>query len=175
MTGERIAPPASNPVMSRVLVVGAIVTGALAIIGSVIGYFVAGQTGLVSALVGVVLSALFLGITAGSILFANRWNGDPIYPTLFYAIVLGGWLLKFVIFLVALFLLKDQPWLHTQVFFLALVAGVVAMLIVDVFVMMKMRIPYVSDATLPGADSLTDDEAQTTSDVAHDEQTDSQN
>ncbi len=145
------APVASNPVLRRVLTLGSIVTAVLAVAGAVIGYFVAGTSGLFSALVGVVLAALFLAITGASILIANRWNGDPLYPTLFFAIVLGGWIVKFIVFLVALFLLRDQPWLQREVFLVALIASIVATLVVDVVVMRSMRIPYVSDTTLPTA------------------------
>lgn len=155
-------PVASNPVLGKVLQVGALVTGALAVIGAIIGFAVAGPAGLVSALVGVVLAALFLGITAASILIANRWNGDPLYPTLFFSIVLGGWLVKFVVFLVALFLLRSQPWLSPMVFFIALVVSILATLIVDVVVMMKMRIPYVSDAGLPTTLEETGEMPETT-------------
>ena len=49
--------------------------------------------------------------------------------------------MKFVIFLVGFFLIKDQPWLHSQIFYVALVVTVLASLIVDVIVMQKMRIP----------------------------------
>lgn len=163
-TPAPIAPPASNPVLAKVLTVGAIVTGVLAIGAAIFGFVAAGQNGLVSALVGVLFGALFLGITAGSILFANRWNGDPLYPTLFFAIVLGGWLVKFVLFLVAFFLIRDQPWLVTMPFFIALVVSVMAMLIVDVFVMAKMRIPYVSDAELPTMPTEGSDEVAPSSD-----------
>jgi len=145
------APVASNPVLRRVLTV------ALAIAGAVIGFTVSGTSGLFSALVGVVLAALFLGITGASILIANRWNGDPLYPTLFFSIVLGGWVIKFVIFIVALFLLRGAPWLDSMVFFVALVVSILATLVVDVIVMMKMRIPYVSDVDLP--ESFEDEEA----------------
>ncbi|WP_230206380.1 hypothetical protein [Microbacterium gorillae] len=153
------APVASNPVLRRVLTVGALVTAALAVVGAVVGFLVAGPSGLVSALIGVVLAFLFLGITGASILIANRWNGDPLYPTLFFAIVLGGWLVKFVIFIVALMLLRGQPWMAPMVFFVALVVGVLATLVVDVIVMTKMRIPYVSDIDLPGEESLEQDDA----------------
>lgn len=150
------APVASNPVLRRVLTIGAIVTAVLAIAGAVIGFAVSGTSGLFSALVGVVLAALFLAITGGSILIANRWNGDPLYPTLFFSIVLGGWVIKFVIFIAALFLLRGAPWLDSIVFFVALVISILATLVVDVIVMMKMRIPYVSDIDLP--ESFDDEE-----------------
>jgi hypothetical protein len=54
---------------------------------------------------------VFLGFTAGTILIANRWYGDPLYVPIFFGAVMGGWL-KFVVFLVVLFLLRGQPWLN---------------------------------------------------------------
>lgn len=144
------APVASNPVLRRVLIVGGVVTAGIAVILGVIGFFVAAGSGLSSALLGVVLGAMFLAITAASILIANRWNGDPIYPTLFYAIVLGGWLVKFVVFIVVLMLVRGAPWLHEPMFFVGIIVSVIATLVVDVIVMKSMRIPYVSDIELPG-------------------------
>lgn len=148
--------PASNPVFARVLTVGAVVTGVLAVVGAIVGFAVAGVPGLLSVLAGVVLAAVFLGITAGSILFANRWIGDPLYPTLFFSIVLGGWLLKFVLFFVVMLVLNGQPWLVKVPFFVALVVSVIATLVMDVVIMSKMRIPVQVD--LPETDPETDPE-----------------
>ena len=142
-------PVSSTPILRTVLVWGSIVAGALAVIGGVIGYLVAGTDGLWSALAGVVIAALFLGITVASILIANRWYGDPLYVPIFFGIVLGGWILKFVVFLVLLFVLRGQPWVEPTVFFLALVASVLASLAVDVLVLLRMRVPHVSDVELP--------------------------
>lgn len=142
-------PVSSTPILRTVLVWGSIVAGALAVIGGVIGYLVAGTDGLWSALAGVVIAALFLGITVASILIANRWYGDPLYVPIFFGIVLGGWILKFVVFLVLLFVLRGQPWVEPTVFFLALVASVLASLTVDVLVLLRMRVPHVSDVQLP--------------------------
>lgn len=143
------APVASNPVLSRVLIVGGIVTAALAVIIGIVGLVVAGTPGLFSGLIGVVLGALFLAITGASILIANRWNGDPIYPTLFFAIVLGGWVIKFIVFIIALVMVKNSDWVERPIFFIGLVVSVIATLVVDVIVMKSMRIPYVSDIDLP--------------------------
>ena len=142
-------PISSTPILRTVLVWGGIVTGALVVVGGLIGYLVAGADGLWSALLGVLIAAVFLGITVASILIANRWYGDPLYVPLFFGIVLGGWILKFVVFLILLFVLRDQPWVEPVVFFLALVASVVASLAVDVLVLLRMRVPHVSDVDLP--------------------------
>ena len=133
------------PVMKKVLIYGALLAVAIAVVGSIIGYLVAGGSGVASALVGTALAVVFLGITALSILVAGKYS-----ITVFFGIVMGAWLLKFVLFLVIVFLLKDLPWVHTVVLFLSIVAGVVGTLVVDVVVIAKSRMPYVSDISLPG-------------------------
>lgn len=139
----------STPVLRTTLVWSAIVTGALLVIGAVVGFLVAGVSGLWSALAGVLLAAVFLAITGISILIANRWYGDPLYVPIFFGVVLGGWLLKFVVFLVLLLVLRGQPWITPLVFFAAVVVGVLAALSVDVVTLVRMRIPHVSDVALP--------------------------
>ena len=142
-------PISSTPILRTVLLWGGIVTGGLAVIGGVVGYLVAGTNGLWSALVGVLIAALFLGITVASILIANRWFGDALYVPIFFGIVLGGWILKFALFLFLLFVLRDQPWVEPVIFFLCLVTSVIASLLVDVLVLLRMRVPHVSDVQLP--------------------------
>jgi len=143
------SPVSSTPILRTVLVWSSIVTVGLAVAGAIVGYLAAGTTGLWSALVGVLVAAVFLAITGASILIANRWYGDALYVPLFFAIVLGGWILKFVIFIVALLLLRDQPWVEPTVFFVAVVVSVLASLAVDVIVLLRMRVPHVSDVELP--------------------------
>ena len=102
-----------------------------------------------SALIGTLMAVVFMGITAGSILLANRFAGTAAAIGAFFGIVMGGWLVKFVVFLLLMVLLKDQPWIQPVVLFLSIIAGVVGSLLVDVFVLMKSRMTYVSDITLP--------------------------
>ena len=142
-------PISSTPILRTVLVWSATVTAILAVVGAVVGFLVAGTDGLWSALAGVLIAALFLAITAASILIANRWFGDALYVPIFFGIVLGGWILKFVVFLIALFVLRDQPWIVGPVFFVALVASVLASLAIDVVALLRMRVPHVSDVELP--------------------------
>jgi hypothetical protein len=143
------SPVSSTPILRRTLIWSAVATAALAIVAGGVGYAVAGGEGLVSGLLGVLLAAVFLAITGISILIANRWYGDPIYVQLFFAIVLGGWLLKLGLFVVIMIVLSGQPWIEPMVFFLSIVTGVVATLVIDVIVITRMRLPNVSDASLP--------------------------
>ncbi|MCJ1708208.1 hypothetical protein [Microbacterium sp. VKM Ac-2923] len=146
---ESRRPLSSTPVLRTALVWGGIVTAVLLIVGAVVGFAVAGAPGLGSALAGVAVSAMFLAVTAISILIANRWYGDPLYVPIFFGIVLGGWLLKLVLFIVAIAVLRGQDWVDLVVFYVALVVSVLASLAVDVVVLMRMRIPSASDVTLP--------------------------
>lgn len=143
------SPVSSTPILRTVLVWAGVVTAVLAIVGGVVGYLVDGTTGMWSALLGVLVAAAFLGITVVSILIANRWYGDPLYVPVFFGIVLGGWILKFVVFFVILFVLRGQPWVDPMIFFVALVVSVLASLVVDVVVLLRMRVPHVSDISLP--------------------------
>ncbi len=138
------------PILKRILVYGGLLAAAIAIVGGMVGFAVAGSEGLTSALIGTAMAFLFLAVTAGSILLANRSTNSDILSPAFFGIVLGGWLLKFVMFLVLVFVLKDQPWIDNTVLFLSIVAGVVGSLVVDVLVVARSRMPYVSDVPLPG-------------------------
>ena len=125
-------------------------TGALAlviaVVGGGLGYLFAGTDGLWSALVGVGLAILFAAITAASMLVAIRFTLGA-----FFGIVRGAWLLKLVIFIVLLVLLRDQPFVDDVVLFLALVVSIIGTLAVDALVVVRGRLSYVSDATLPPA------------------------
>jgi hypothetical protein len=150
MTPDATRPePTSVPIFRQILVYGSLLAMVIAVVGAIIGGIVAGGVGVVSALVGTAISLVFMGITAGSILFANRFAGRESAIGAFFGIVMGGWLLKFVIFLVLVVLLKDQPWVAPVILFLSIVAGVIGSLVVDVVVVMKSRVAYVSDVMLP--------------------------
>lgn len=145
----------SSAILGRALAYGAILTIAIAVVGSIIGFLVAGSPGLISALIGAGLTALFMGFTAGSIVLASRaTNGDP-SSTLFFGIVLGAWLLKFIVFIAILVVLRGQPFLEPLVFFFAILAAVIGSLIVDVLAFVRARESYVPGVSLPGDDSST--------------------
>ncbi len=147
----------SNRLLRTTLLWSAIVTAGLAVVGAIVGFAVAGTSGLWSALVAVLLAAVFLGLTAGTILVANRWYGDPLYTPIFFGAVMGGWIVKFALFIVVLFVLRGAPWLNGTVFFVALVVSVIASLAIDVVVMLRMRVPHVGDVSLPTLADIIDE------------------
>jgi len=147
----------SSPVLTRALIYGGILTVFIALAGSLVGSLVAGTPGLISALIGAGLTAFFMGLTAASILLAGRVAKDEASSVLFFGIVLGAWLLKFVVFIVALVLLREQPFIDPMVMFVAILAAVIGSLTVDVLAYVKARVPYVGEITLPGPQSSRSD------------------
>lgn len=129
----------AGTVLRRALVWGALVSLAIAVVTSVVGLVVAGAPGLVSGLLGAVFALLFLGVTAASLLVAGRFRG--LGTNAFFAAMLAGWLVKFVVFLLAMLALRDQPWVSPVVLFAAIVATVLASLVVDAVVISRARIP----------------------------------
>jgi uncharacterized membrane protein (UPF0136 family) len=126
----------------------AITIGILAVAGGIVGYFVSGVPGLVSGLLGAVMWLVFLALTAISIQVAIRaTKHDPGSPV-FFAIVLGSWFLKLVLFVLVAIWMRSQSWLDPAVFFVTVIIAVVGSLVFDVIAFQRARVPYV-DAELP--------------------------
>ena len=117
------------------LVWSAVITGILAVVGARHRLLVAGSTGLVSALVGVVLAGLFLGMTALIILIAGRMPPGPTQIPTFFGIVLGGWVIKLVVFIVALCCCAGSRGSSRSCSSSACWSSVIASLVVDIVVM----------------------------------------
>ena len=143
--------PTSNPVLRRALAWGGLLAAIILVVSAVLGLVFAGLPGLFGALVGTIMAVVFMGITAASILAANRFASSDLFVGAFFGIVLGGWILKFIVFIVLVVVLRDAEWLNPTVLFLSIVAGVIASLVVDVLVVARSRIPYASDVELPKA------------------------
>ncbi|AMG82895.1 MULTISPECIES: hypothetical protein [Micrococcales] len=127
----------STPVLRRTLRWSAGITVGLAFVGACIGWLLAAERGLISAITGVVLTAVFLAITAISLLVANRWYGSPLYVPIFFAIVLGSWLAKFILFFITLTLLRGQNWIEPMIFFVAVVISVLTTLVLDTIILLR--------------------------------------
>ncbi|KQS22500.1 hypothetical protein [Frigoribacterium sp. Leaf186] len=136
----------ASSIFTQILKYTGLLALVIAVVGGGLGYLFAGTDGLWSALVGVGLAILFAAITAASMLVAIRFTLGA-----FFGIVMGAWLLKLVIFIVLLVLLRDQPFVDDVVLFLALVVSIIGTLAVDALVVVRGRLSYVSDATLPPA------------------------
>jgi hypothetical protein len=139
-----------TPILTRALRYGGLLALAVAVVAGTIGLLVAGVPGLLGGLFGALLAAVYLGLTAVSMLVAGRVaKGDGTSPV-FFAIVMGVWLLKLVVFVVAAILLGRVHWVDPYVFFFSVIAAVIGSLVADVVAFLRARVPYVSDVTLPG-------------------------
>lgn len=159
--------PASIPIFRRVLIWSALVAAIVAVVGGVIGFFVAGVPGLVSALIGAAITLVFAGITVLSVILAARLD-----TMFFMAVILGAWLLKFVLFLGTLFAIRGQAFIHDWMLWGSLVAAVVGTLAVDVVCVVTARIGHVSDVDLrvPAAEVEEETASPSTSGVVREEE-----
>jgi len=126
----------SSQLFKRVLSWGAILIGGIAVIASVLGYLVVGQKGLVSALIGASMALIFVSLTALSV-----WIGGNFSLGGFFGMVMGGWLLKLVLFLVLVGVLKHATFINGPTLFLTLVASILGSLAIDSLVFFRARLP----------------------------------
>jgi hypothetical protein len=142
-------------VVKKALLTGLVMTSIVAIVAAIVGALVADLAGMLAALVGAAIAFALLGLTPLSIMWGFRLGkGDVLSPG-FFASVLGTWLVKFVVFLAAVFWLGDQQWLERTTLFLTIVAALLVGLITDLVVVARSRMPYVSDVSLPGEEETT--------------------
>ena len=134
--------PAPNPtdtadsVFRRILMWMMIAVPLIGIAFAAIGWFAAGQPGLISGLIGAVLALVYSGLTVLSVIVGGKAG-----PNGFYATILGFWIGKFALFLVALLLLRDQPFIVPWVLILSIIVTALFTLGVDVMIVLRARIP----------------------------------
>ncbi|MBT2503325.1 hypothetical protein [Curtobacterium sp. ISL-83] len=145
-----------RPVFRRILVWAALLAVGLAVVGGVVGLLVAGTPGLAGGLLGAVLSVVFLGLTALSVLVALRASGGQMLSGAFFGIVMGTWVLKFILFIVVLVLLRNREWVDFPVLAIVIIVGVVGSLVIDVVAVAKARVPI--GVRLPGDDRVSGDD-----------------
>jgi hypothetical protein len=130
-----------NPktVFTKVLKLGSALIIAIAVLGSAIGYLAAGLPGLFGALIGSSIALIFVSLTALSVLIGSRLSLGG-----FYGVVLGGWLLKVILFIATIAQINHLAGLNRVAIFVTLVASVLGSLAVDAYVVTKSKIPVVS-------------------------------
>jgi hypothetical protein len=130
----------SRQVFAKAMRLSALLVGVVALLGSGLGYLFAGTNGVISALIGAGISLLFSVLTILSISLGSRL---PLGG--FYGLVLGGWLLKLVLFAVLLGLLRQAEFVSGPVLFFALVGAILGGLGIDSYVALKARVPVVEN------------------------------
>lgn len=128
----------STQVFAKALKLSALLVVSVAVICSIIGYLVVGVDGLWTALIGSAIALVFTSLTVLSVLFGARL---PLGG--FYGLVLGGWLLKIVLFALLLAALQRMDFIHGPTLFFAIVLSVLGSLSIDSWVVLRSRIPTI--------------------------------
>ena len=124
---------------------GAYIAAAVLVLGALVGFLVDGVPGALSALVGAALAAVFMGLTAASILVADRLSRGRSTSGLYFGIILATWLLKLAALIVVALIAGNQPWMNPYLFFGAVVVVVMGSLFADGLALQRARVPYTGD------------------------------
>jgi hypothetical protein len=127
-----------STVMARVLKLGSLLVLAIALLGSLVGFLVIGTSGVYAALIGSGAAFLFTALTALSVLIGSKLNLAG-----FLGAVLGGWLVKMVLFLIGFSMLNKAEWLTREsrpIVFFTVVAAVIGGLVIDTMIVSKARL-----------------------------------
>jgi hypothetical protein len=126
----------SAKLYKKAMALSAILVLVIAIFGSTIGFLVAGPAGVYSALIGAGVAFSFSVLTIFSV-----WFGAKLPLAGFYGLVLGGWLIKVLLFAVVLASLQGAAFISGPVFFFAVVASILGGLAIDSWVVLTGRMP----------------------------------
>jgi len=130
----------SADIYKRALALSGILLILIAVFGSGLGLMFAGMDGVYSALIGAAVSMAFSTLTILSI-----WLGAKLPLAGFYGLVLGGWLIKVLLFALTLGALRGAEFISGPVFFFAVVASVLGGLAIDSWVVLKGRQPILDN------------------------------
>jgi len=115
-----------------------ILVAAIAVLGGAAGFFLSGTNGLISALIGAAIAFVFSILTILSVFVGSKLDIAG-----FYAVVLGGWLFKIVIFGIVLVVLRGAEFIDGPLLFTTVVVTVIGTLAVDSYAALRARIPAV--------------------------------
>ncbi len=126
----------TSSLYKRALGLSGILVLVIGVFGSGLGFLFTGLPGVMSALIGSLVSLGFSALTIMSI-----WFGSKLPLAGFYGLVLGGWLVKVLLFAIVLASLQDADFISGPVFFFAVVTSVLGGLAIDSWVVLKGRLP----------------------------------
>ncbi len=119
-----------------------VLLGGLLVLGVAVGALVAGLAGVWGALLGVAVALVFSATTVWAML--RTVDASPATTA---AVVMGSWLAKMVLLIVALVALRGADFYDRWVFAGVLLVGVIGSAVMDYRAVNRGRIPYVE----PGA------------------------
>lgn len=117
---------------------GLALVAAVTVLGGLIGWLVSGPPGLTGALVGGVLTAIFLGVSVLTMFLGRNLSLTGI------AGALGvGFLFKAFLFMIVISRLAEMDGIDGTIAFFTIVVAVLGTSILDAVLLQKARIPYV--------------------------------
>jgi hypothetical protein len=128
----------ADQLFKKVLGQNALLTGLIASLGSLAGFFVEGVNGVVSALIGAGLAFVFGALTVVSMMIGRKLSLAG-----FFGVVMGGWLVKLIGFFLLARSLQGAEFINGPVLFLTLVAAILGSLVIDSIAVLSARIPVV--------------------------------
>jgi hypothetical protein len=128
----------ADQLFKKVLGQTALLTGLIASLGSLAGYFIEGMNGVVSALIGSGLAFVFGALTVVSMIIGRKLSLAG-----FFGVVMGGWLVKLIGFALLARSLQGAEFINGPVLFLTLVAAILGSLVIDSIAVLSARIPVV--------------------------------
>ena len=128
----------ADQLFKKVLGQTALLTGLIASLGSLAGYFAEGMNGVVSALIGSGLAFVFGALTVVSMIIGRKLSLAG-----FFGVVMGGWLVKLIGFALLARSLQGAEFINGPVLFLTLVAAILGSLVIDSIAVLSARIPVV--------------------------------
>lgn len=128
----------AEQLFKRVLGQTALLTGLIASLGSIAGYFLEGTNGVVSALIGAALAFAFGALTVVSMILGRKLSLAG-----FFGVVMGGWLVKLIGFALLARSLQGAEFINGPVLFFTLVAAILGSLVIDSIAVLSARIPVV--------------------------------
>lgn len=124
--------------LRRVLRAGLVGVAVLAPVAAGIGWLVDGPAGLVGALIGVLVPAAFFALTVVTALVTLHLS-----PGTLGAVVLGSWVVKLLLFILALSLLNMWDGWSRPVFGVTFMVAVIGWLALEAWMVVSTKQPYV--------------------------------
>jgi len=116
-----------------------LLVAALLVVGSIVGFLIAGAAGVWGALLGVAITVLFSGTTIWSMIYTADKS-----PNTTMAIVMGTWVAKMLVFVVAMAVLGAFDFYHRILFAVIVLIGVIGSALLDMRAVTQGRSPYVN-------------------------------
>ncbi len=133
---------AESAVYRRALRIGALALAVGAVLAGLIGYLVQDLPGMWAGLAGIAVAALAGLLTPLAMQLAHR---QP--PHMMAAIILGSWLGKMIVIVIAVVLLAQIEDFPRTVFGIAVIGGILVTLGIDAVVLIRGRVPYTTSGT----------------------------